>query len=136
MLRRALLSFILAGLGGFGLASAQPANRFPQPVRVGDLLHRQVLRPVEQQNVIGRVASVVRRDDGQVLFVIDLGGTFSLGTRPVAVPAEAMVLLGEYVAVADLTPDQLRALPPFDPTGTTALPADTNIKVGLARPFH
>ena len=30
------------------------ARRFPQPVRVGNLLHRQVLRPVEQQTVLGR----------------------------------------------------------------------------------
>ena len=31
------------------------AMRFPQPVRVGDLIGREVLRPVESQDVLGRV---------------------------------------------------------------------------------
>ncbi len=112
------------------------ARRFPQPVQVGDLIRRQVLRPVEQQDVLGRVAGVVRRPDGGVLFVISLGGVLGLGTRPVAVPVEVMALLGEYVAVIDLTPGQLRALPTFDAAGTTPLRPDETIRVGLVRPFH
>ena len=111
------------------------ARRFPQPVRVGDLLRRQVLRPVEQQDVLGRVAGVVRRSGG-VLIVMDLGGVLGLGTRPVAVPVEAIALLGEYVAVMDLTPVQLRTLPTFDAAGSTPLLPDEVIRVGLTRPFH
>src|ERR1700742_2680756 len=47
------------------------AMRFPQPVRVGDLLGRQVLRPVESQDVLGRVHRVVRDGNGQILVVVD-----------------------------------------------------------------
>ena len=121
--------------------AARAEKRFPQPVRVGDLIRRQVLRPVEQQDVLGRVAAVVRRADGLTMIVVDipgpgLGGALGLGARPVAVPVEAMALLGEYIALIDLTPDQLRALPSFDPAGTAPVPLDSMIRVGLVRPFH
>lgn len=122
-------------------ATQQAARRFPQPVRVGDLIHRQVLRPVEWQTVLGRVEGVTRRADGAVLVVVDARdagwrGALGLGARPVAVPADALALLGEYLALMDLTPDQLQALPTFDPAGTVpVLPGDT-IRMGLVRPFH
>lgn len=112
------------------------ARRFPQPVRSGDLIGRQVLRPVEQQNVLGRIAAIVRQPAGAILVVVDVGGLLGFGTRPVAVPIEATALLGEYVALLDLTPDQLRALPPFEPSSASPVPADEVIRVGLTRPFH
>ncbi len=120
---------------------APAAQRFPQPVRVGDLIHRQVLRPVEWQTVLGRVDRVTRRADGAVLVVVDARdagwrGTLGFGARPVAVPADAMALLGQYLALMDLTPEQLRALPTFDPAGTAPVPPDDIIRMGLVRPFH
>ena len=122
-------------------ATQQAARRFPQPVRVGDLIHRQVLRPVERQTVLGRVEGVARRADGAVLVVVDARnagwrGALGLGARPVAVPSDAMALLGEYLALVDLTPDQLRALPTFDPAGTAPVPPGDTIRMGLVRPFH
>lgn len=116
--------------------AARAVARFPQPVRVGDLLRRQVLRPVEQQNVLGRVAGVMRRGDGAVLVIVSLGGVLGLGTRPIAVPLEATALLGEHLAVIDLTPEQLQALPTFDGAGTQPLQPNETIRVGLTRPFH
>lgn len=112
------------------------AARFPQPVRVGDLLGKEVLRPVEAQNVLGRVAAIARRLDGAVLIVVRLGGVLGLGARPVAVPVEATALLGPYLAVMDLSPGQLRALPTYGGAGAQTLPADETIRVGLTRPFH
>ena len=112
------------------------ARRFPQAVRVGDLIRRQVLRPVEAYDVLGRVAGVVRRQDGGVLVVVRLGGVLGFGARPVAVPIEATALLGEHLSVLDLTPEQLRALPAFDNAGTQPVPPDETIRVGLTRPFH
>jgi hypothetical protein len=69
------------------------AMRFPQPVRVGDLLGREVLRPVESQNVLDRVRRVVRDRNGQIMVVIDFGGVLGFGSRLIAVPVDAMVLL-------------------------------------------
>jgi hypothetical protein len=148
LMLRLVFSSLLAGLlAGAPAVAQQPApaggspseaaaQRYPQPVRVGDLIRRQVLRPVEQQNVLGRVAGVVRRENGAVLIVVETGGVLGFNTRPVAVPVEAVALLGEYVALVGLTPGQLGALPLFDPAGTAPVPPDETIRVGLVRPFH
>ncbi len=112
------------------------AMRFPQPVRVGDLLHRDVLAPAESQNLLGTVQQVVRSSDGTLDVVIAFGGFLGFGTRPIAVPVDAMVLVGQVMEVVAYTPDQLRRLPTFSPADTSPVPADSVIKVGLAKPSH
>jgi hypothetical protein len=112
------------------------AMRFPQPVRVGDLLHRDVLRPVESQQVLGRVSAVVRDGGGNILVVIDFGGFLGFGARPIAVPIDAMVLLGQDMEVVAYSPAQLRQFPTFSAAGTTPVADDTIVKVGLAKPSH
>lgn len=120
-----------------GMSLAESAvMRFPQPVRVGDLLHREVLRPVEAQDVLGRVREVVRDSSGRVLVVMNVGGFLGFGSRPIAVPVDAMVLLGQDMEVVAFTPKQLRGFPTFVPSGTTPISDDTVIKVGLAKPSH
>ena len=112
------------------------ARRFPQPVRVGDLLKRQVLQPLENQPTGGWVRDVNRQPGGGIDVVLDYGGVYGLFSRPIAVPVDAMALLGQYMEVIDFTPEQLRQFKSFDATGTTSLPPDSIIKVGLARPSH
>lgn len=120
-----------------GMSLAQStAMRFPQPVRLGDLLGREVLRPVESQDVLGRVRRLVRDRDGQIMVVVDFGGFLGFGARPIAVPVDAMVLLGQDMEIVAYTPDQLRHFPTFSPAGTTDIAKDTTIKVGLAKPSH
>jgi hypothetical protein len=120
---------------GMSLAKST-AMRFPQPVRVGDLLGRQVLRPVESQDVLGRVRRLVRDGDGQIMVVVGFGGFLGFRSRPIAVPVDAMVLLGQDVEIVAFTPEQLRQFPTFSPSGTTDIADDTIIKVGLAKPSH
>ena len=120
---------------GMSLAESA-AMRFPQPVRVGDLLHRDVLRPVESQEVLGRVRAVVRDSSGSILVVIDFGGFLWFGSRAIAIPIDAMVLVGNDMEVVAYTPAQLRKFPTFEPAGTTAVSDDAVIKVGLAKPSH
>ncbi len=120
---------------GMSLAEAA-AKRFPQPVRVGDLLGRQVLRPIESQPTLGWVDSVVRQKDGTIDVVVDYGGRFRFLDRPIAVPVDAMVLLGQYMEIVDFTPKQLRRFTTFDKEDAVALPSDSIIRVGLARPSH
>jgi len=110
--------------------------RFPQPVRVGDLLHRDVIEPVESQNYLGKVEQIVSASDGSLAAVITLGGFLDFGSRSVLVPIDALVLLGNVVEVIAITPAQLRQLPAFSPGGTTPLAPDATIKVGLAKPSH
>lgn len=120
---------------GMSLA-ASTAMRFPQPVRVGDLLGREVLRPVESQDILGRVRRLVRDHDGRIMVVVDFGGFLGFGARPIAVPVDAMVLLGQDMEIVAFTPEQLRQFPTFSPSGTTEVAGDTIIRVGLAKPSH
>jgi hypothetical protein len=112
------------------------ARRHPQPVRVGDLLHRRVLQPLESRPVLGHVIEVVRLDDGSNSIVIRYGSWFGFGGRPIAVPIDAMALLGDELEVLDLTPEQLNGLPTYRVAGGTALPDDDVIRMGLAHPSH
>jgi hypothetical protein len=144
--RRCLI--ILGMLANFPIAHAQrPAppgvslaeaasRRFPQPVRVGDLLDRQVLQPLESQPTLGWVHTIVRQHDGTIEVVVDYGGRFRFLNRPIAVPVDAMVLLGPYMEIVDFTPVQLDQFQTFDGAGTTVVSPDTIIHVGLARPSH
>jgi hypothetical protein len=111
------------------------AKRFPQPVRVGDLIHRTVLQPNESRSVLGQVVLVIRLDDGSQAVVMKYGGFWGLGSRNIAVPLDAMVLLGTELEVLDLTPEQLRKLPTYAGAGRM-LGADETIRMGLAHPSH
>lgn len=110
------------------------ALRFPQPVRVGDLSGRTLLGPGESQPVLGRITGTVRHADGRTSVVVRLAGWFA--ARSVAVPVEAVGLLGEFVALLDITPEQLRALPTFEAASASVIPPDQAIRVGLVKPFH
>ena len=116
--------------------SEKAAARFPQPVSVGTLLHRTVLEPDESQPILGHVERIVRKRDGTIDVVVAYGGFLGFGSRPIAVPVDAMVTLGEYMEIIDLSPDQLKGFPPFDPKDTTTLRPDEVIKIGLAKPSH
>ncbi|WGF86257.1 hypothetical protein [Marinivivus vitaminiproducens] len=145
-LRSAVL-VLAAGCGGMQ-AAAQPApppaavlaeraaERFPQPVLVGDLIGRQVLRHLPSQPTLGWVRNVVRTSGGNVEVIVDYGGWFGVFDRPIAVPVEAMTLLGEYMEIVELTPEQLDTLATYDGAGASPVPHDEMIQVGLGYPAH
>ena len=114
----------------------QAALRFPQPIRAGDLVGRTVVAPEGRQPVLGRVVSIVRMGDGALSVVIAESRWFGLGARPVAVPLEAVRLLGEYVALLGITPDQLSATASFEAASAAEVPPGDTIRVGLVKPFH
>ena len=111
------------------------ARRFPQPVRVGDLIHRPVLEPVVSRRILGHVERVVRLDAGREAIVMTYGGLWGIGVRRIAVPLEAMALLGSEVEVLDFTPRQLDGFPTYDGRGRTLGGAEI-IQMGLAHPAH
>ena len=129
--------------------AGRAADRFPQPVRAGDLPGRFLLQPEESQPVLGRVTGLIRRNDGGVDVIVRLDGILGLtwlglqpvawsgvGSRLVAVPVEAVALLGEHVALMGLTPERLHALPTFAPNSATVIPPDETFRIGIVRPFH
>jgi hypothetical protein len=120
---------------GMSLAKSA-AMRFPQPVRVGDLVHREVLKPVESQTYLGRVEHIVRSRTGALKAVVAYGGVFGFGSRQIAIPIDAMVLVGRVMEVVAYTPKQLAKFPTFSVKDAASVPDDTIIKVGLAKPSH
>jgi hypothetical protein len=110
------------------------ARRFPQPVRVGDLIHRTVLEPIESRRILGHVEQVVRLEGGAAI-VMSFGGFLGLGAHNIAVPLDAMVLLGAEVEVLDFTPQQLEHFPIYNGSGSV-LGADEIVRMGLAHPSH
>ena len=114
-------------------------HRFPQAVSVGQLVGAVVQQPVESQAREGSVRAVVREPDGTPAAIIHVGATLGLGGRDVAVPLDALALLGEAVEIVGFTPRQLRDFPAVrrpDKGGATVLPADSIVRVGLAKPSH
>ena len=121
---------------GMSLARST-AMRFPQPVRVGDLLHREVLKPVESQILLGTVRDVVREADGQIDVVVNYGGgLLGIGARPIAVPINAMVLEGQVMEIVAFSPSQLRRFPTFVSSSAMSVDRNAMIDVGLAKPSH
>ena len=116
-------------------AATFQAKRFPQPVRVGDLLHRTVLEPVESRRILGHVNEVIRFDSGKEAIVMSFGGFWGFGTHRIAVPLEAMVLLGSELEVLDITPQQLGEFPNYNGTGRE-IDVNEIIHMGLAHPSH
>lgn len=113
--------------------SEAAAARWPQAVRVGDLVGRPLLENVPQQRVLGRVTGVARRADGHISIQVATGGLLGFGSRQVAVPVEATALLGPYLVAMELDARQLAELPETLAPPSSLLPADAAVRIGLTR---
>lgn len=118
--------------------AALQAQRFPQPVRAGELIGRRILEPLESRPVLGSVVAVIRESaPGNTLaIVMKRGGFLGFGGRLIAVPAAALGLLGRELMLLDLTPQQLDELPTFTANDAGVVGADEQIHMGLAHPAH
>lgn len=110
--------------------------RFPQKVRVGDLLGLPLLD--DSHSTLGLVHDVARSTDGKLKLVIGYGGIFSyLGWsgRPVAVPIEAICIRGRELASLDMSRSEYAAAPTWRQDGAAKLPPDATILVALCRGY-
>ncbi len=106
-------------------------RRFPQPVRVGDLINLRVLD--DNDSTIGFVRQVVRTPQGRIELIVSYGGWFGWGARPVAVPIEVVGILGRQLASLDMPAGEYKTAPTWQGTDAMALPDDATIRVALAR---
>lgn len=106
-------------------------RRFPQPVRVGDLVGLPLLDA--NASTIGTVRQVVRTAQGRIRLIVSYGGWFGLGTRLVAVPVEVVGIEGRQLASIDMPRNEYSAAPTWRGDGATALADDATIRVALAR---
>jgi hypothetical protein len=107
------------------------ARRFPQPVRVGDLIGLPVLD--DDDFTLGYVRQVVRTPEGKIRLIVSYGGWFGWGARPVAVPIEVVAILGRQLAALDMPPKEFAAAPTWTGGGETVLQKDEMIRIALGR---
>jgi hypothetical protein len=116
------------------------ARRFPQLVRVGDLIGLPMLD--DQDSTIGYIRDVVRTPDGRIQLVVpyghwfgwvELGGPFDWGRRPVAVPIETVAILGRQVDALEMPPEAFDKAPTFQTSRATPIGRDEIIRIALGR---
>jgi hypothetical protein len=106
-------------------------RRFPQPVRVGDLIGLPVLD--DGNRTLGHVRGVVRTPQNRIELIVGYGGFLGFGVRPVAVPIEVMGILGRALASLDMPRQDYAAAPTWHNNGATVIPDDDSISIALAR---
>jgi hypothetical protein len=120
-------------------AEARMQRRFPQPVRVGDLIGLPVLD--DNDSTLGHVREVVRGPDGKIRLIVSyggwLGGWLNWGGRPVAVPIELVGILGRQIAAIDMPRKEFATAPTWTPGaapgGDQPIPAGETIRIALTR---
>jgi hypothetical protein len=106
-------------------------RRFPQPVRVGDLIGLRVLD--DGDSTIGFVRQVVRTAQNKIELIVAYGGWFGWGARLVAVPIEVVGIEGRQLASLDMPRNEYATAPTWRATDATVLPHEATIRVALAR---
>jgi hypothetical protein len=105
--------------------------RFPQNVRVGDLIGLPVLD--DRSSTLGHVSEVVRTQGDKIKLIVAYGGFLGWGTRPVAVPIEVVGIQGRELASLDMSPSEYATAPTWHNAEAEALPANSTIKIALSR---
>lgn len=106
-------------------------RRYPQPVKVGDLIGLPVLDFGDR--ALGYVQSAVRTASGKIRLIVPYGGFLGWGRRPVAVPVEVVAIAGRQLAALDMTRAEFDAAPAWSDPQSRTLPSTEIIHIGLYR---
>src|SRR5215475_6500742 len=106
-------------------------RRFPQPVRVGDLINLRVLD--DQDVTIGLVRKVVRTPQGKIRLLVSQGGWFGWGERLVAAPIEVMAIFGRQLASLDMEPKEYASASTWVEGDGTPISNDEIIRIALTK---
>ena len=106
-------------------------RRFPQPVRVGDLIGLPLLD--WDDSTLGYVRHVVRTPEGKIQLIVNQGWLFGWGGRLVQVPIEAVAILARQLDLLDISVEDFRAAPAWSAATTQPIPSDDMIKIALSR---
>jgi hypothetical protein len=104
-------------------------RRYPQPVRVGDLIGLPVLD--DDDRTLGHVRSVVRTASGKVQLIVPDGGFLGWRQRLVAVPIEVVAIAGRQLAALDMTRAEFEAAPAWNDSQSQPIAAGEIIRIGL-----
>jgi hypothetical protein len=109
------------------------SRRFPQTVRVGDLIGLPVFD--DGARTLGYVREIVRTPQDGVALIVSYSkwfGWFGWDARSVAVPIEAVGIFGRNIASLDMPRSEYAAAPSWPGDGN-ALASDEIIRVALAK---
>jgi hypothetical protein len=106
-------------------------KRFPQSVRVADLIGMPVLDLYSK--TLGNIRKLVRTQAGEIEFIVDYSPWWGWFGRPIAVPLEALGIEGGHLVSLDMSPSEYAAAPTWHDAGATPLPADATVRVALSR---
>ncbi len=107
--------------------------RFPQPVRVGDLIGLPLLD--DSHRTLGYVREVVRTETDKIELIIGYGGLFGWGVRPVAVPIEVVGIRGRELASLDMPRSEYSNAPTWHAGADIELAREATIRVALTRGY-
>jgi PRC-barrel domain len=106
-------------------------RRFPQKVRVGDLIGLPMLD--DSDVTLGHVERVVRSPEGKIKLIVGYSKWFGWFGRPVAVPIEVVAILGRQIASLDMPPAEYAAAPTWTEGGDVAVPDNDIIRIAVTR---
>ena len=106
-------------------------RRFPQPVRVGDLIGLPLLD--WDDSTLGYVRHVVRTPEGKIQLIVNQGRLFGWGGRLVQVPIEAVAILARQIDLLDISVEKFRAAPAWSAASTQPIPSDDMIRIAISR---
>jgi hypothetical protein len=115
-------------------AEERMQRRFPQPVRVGDLIGLPVLD--DSHRTLGFVRKVVRTPQKKIELIVDYSAWCiwcGWDARPVAVPIEVVGIRGREIASLDMPRSEYAAAPTWRQSDPTALSKDDSIRMALAK---
>lgn len=114
---------------------ARMARRWPQPIRVGDLVGRPVVD--DDDVILGHVRQVVRTPAGKILLIVphrrSFWRWFGWLPRPVAVPIEVVVSIGRNTASVDMQPKAYAAAPTWIEGSDHPLGDDETILIAIGK---
>jgi hypothetical protein len=133
------LAFLMLTAAGALAQTTQPPPtaeqrmraRYPQPVRVGDLIGLPLLD--DQARTLGYVRGVVRTDKNKIELIIDYHGFLGWQSRPIAVPLEVVGIAGRQISSLDMPRSEYASAPTWQNAGAQVLAADAMIKIALSR---
>ena len=112
-------------------AEARMQMRFPQPVRVGDLIGLPVLD--DGDTTLGRVREVVRDPQGKIKLIVGYSRWWGWGGRPVAVPIEVVAILARQIAAVDMPPAAFAGAPTWTAGNDRPIPPEEMIRIAITR---
>jgi hypothetical protein len=110
---------------------AKMARRFPQKVKVGDLIGLPMLD--DDDVTLGHVTQVVRGAEGKIRLIVSYSRWFGWFGRPVAVPIEAVAILGRQIASLEMQPPEYEKAPTWMAGTDQPVPASEIIRIAVTR---